>query len=219
LTSSAFGKTGCNSRGNEGTNNGAADLTTYTQKVSHTIDFDDPQTFNGNPATGTYNNSIVTTNGNQAVQMLKNNTVIGYDSNQDGDLDDTGDIKYGGFDANGNGNLDDPGDQPTLGKFLYEKGFAIPEGYDTATLAALDESARNALINNPATVFKVTNLTDDQRIIAFEIGQDQPTTGSPPVANPGFDLQDNIFIVTSEVFKKTFHSDCFSGSCPSPEPE
>ncbi|NJO97022.1 MAG: hypothetical protein HC764_14200 [Pleurocapsa sp. CRU_1_2] len=46
-------------------------------------------------------------------------------------------------------------------------------------------------------------LGKDQRIIAFEIG-DHDNAGEP-----GFDLQDNIFIVTSGVFEKKFKPTCF----------
>ena len=65
-------------------------------------------------------------------------------------------------------------------------------------------------------------MGDDQRIIAFEVGQKYSdksnpdangiTTPSPDGKNPGFDLQDNIFVVTSDIFKKKFKPDCFSGS-------
>ena len=77
----------------------------------------------------------------------------------------------GGYDANDNG-IVDPGDQKSLKQFLSEKGY-----YD--------------LTNN-----EVINLDPDERIIAIEVGQAQYS----PTDNPGFDLQDNIFILKSDAF-------------------
>ncbi|MGL5077886.1 MAG: hypothetical protein ACRDBG_18950, partial [Waterburya sp.] len=59
----------------------------------------------------------------------------------------------------------------------------------------------------------------DQRIIAFEVGQKYPDKGNnnevlPNNENPGFDLQDNIFVVTSDVFKTKFPPGKFT-ACPS----
>lgn len=209
ITSSPIGQTNCNSRGNDyrwdSTNNqdevdgsgnpiptdGTEVISQYDVKVSHTIDFDDPTTFNGDENGGSYNTPSV--KADNTVQFLKRGSVV---------------PSYGGFDVNNDGDLNDPEDQPSLGKFLYEKGYAVPQDGDT--------SSTN--IDNPDTVFVITNdssvLGDDQRIIAFEVGHNDPKLPDGTTDNPGFDLQDNIFVVTSDVFKKKFDSNCFSGSCP-----
>ena len=122
--------------------------------------------------------------------------------------------------------------QKTLGRFLYDKGWAIIDRANNTTTGTQTE-----ILNNRDTKFKIptsvteidayktyidlTSMTaeqktaekarlkllgDDQRIIGFEIGDHASTT------EPGFDLQDNIFIVTSDVFKKPFAPSCFSGT-------
>ena len=75
---------------------------------------------------------------------------------------------YQGYDADNTGNRD----QTSLEVFLQSKGYVDDSG--------------------------VVTLEPNQRIIAFEIGQDQAGTDVSP--NPGFDLQDNIFLMTSDVF-------------------
>jgi hypothetical protein len=240
ITSSAVGQPDCDSIGNYQLNsdgsykldadgkkistNGSEELSSYTNKVAHTIDFGNPKTFNGDPVTGSRNDSEVIS-GNPAVQFLKKGYEIPL---------------YGGYDANGDG-VFDPGDQPSLGKFLYDNGIAI--------LKDPTQAYTPAILNDPDTEFMIptaqqlalrTNLTaaeknaikllgDDERIIAFEVGQEDPdndNNGDPltnldgtPKKNPGFDLQDNIFIVTSDVFKKEFSDGCFSGgTCTSSNP-
>lgn len=73
----------------------------------------------------------------------------------------------------------------------------------------------NSVNLTPSEKAKFKVLENDQRIVGFEVGQKytdrsnpDPITGettrSPDGKNPGFDLQDNIFIVTSDVFEKKF---------------
>lgn len=222
ITSSAVDATGClnDDRGNPGTTGDEA-LSTYTNKISHTIDFGNPITFNGDQDGGTYNEPKVKTP-DEAVQFFKKGYVIP--------------TQYGGYDPDPS-IVGEPGEQPSLGKFLYKKGLAIP-------VNAADISNPTTL-NDPTTAFKIPTaselesflastaalsltsaerskfklLGDDQRIIAIEVGQiysDKKNDGSaiPGGKNPGFDLQDNIFVVTSDVFKKKFNSNCFPSGCP-----
>ena len=165
--------------------------------ISHTIDFGDPTTFNGDHATdATKNVSSVTAN--QKVQFFKKGFNI---------------PRYGGYDADGDGVYESSeGDQLSLGQFLYNKGLAIPVGGGDPNLIATtfklpDSSelatylASSGLTDAEKAKFKT--LEDDQRIIGFEMGDHADTT------QPGFDLQDNIFVVTSNVFKKKFPASSF----------
>ncbi len=230
ITSSPTGgASDCTSRGNPGT--GTLNLNASTTvKVSHAIDFGNPITFNGDRDTSSgataYNITQVKTN-DPAVQFLKRGTDV---------------PSYGAYDANGDGIITigaGSDDQPSLGRFLFEQGLAIPKNgadpYNSATEFIVPDSSSNlqnflgssyglALTAAQKQNFKL--MEDDQRIIAFEVGQIYPdksnpdpitglTTPSPGGKNPGFDLQDNIFVVTSDVFKKKFNPNCFGGSgCP-----
>ncbi|MFM2315253.1 MAG: hypothetical protein RLZZ04_4529 [Cyanobacteriota bacterium] len=216
ITSSAVGKTGCanDDRGNPGTNNQNELLSKYNKKISHTIDFGNPVTYNGDEENGTYNNPKVK-GLDEAVQFFKKGYQIP--------------TQYAGYDLNGNG-VFDAGDQPSLGKFLYDQGLAIPlNGGDPKSVTTefkipTSDSEIAAFLASssltPSEKLKFQLLGDDERIIAVEVGQISSTqnndgTRSPNDKNPGFDLQDNIFIVTSDVFKKKFKSECFGGSgCP-----
>ncbi len=104
------------------------------------------------------------------------------------------------------------GDQQSLGRFLYDQGLAIPVGggdpnnitttFRLPTASELESYlASSSLTAAEKAEFKT--LGDDQRIIGFEMGDRTDST------RPGFDLQDNIFIVTSNVFKKKFPADSF----------
>lgn len=225
ITSSPVGGAlDCTSRGNQGT--GALNLNASTTvKVSHAIDFGKPMTFNGdcNSSLGdcsSYNNKPrVKGDLDQTVQFLKK----GYQIPTRND-----NSNYGGYDGNNDGDLEDAGDQPSLGRFLYAQGMAIIDPTNTTT------GSDTQILNNPLTKFLIPTyeqlaassltatqksafklLGDDQRIIAFEVGQLYPDRKNDGTAisggkNPGFDLQDNIFVVTSDVFKKKFDpSTCF----------
>ena len=67
------------------------------------------------------------------------------------------------------------GDQDSLGKFLQDNGYATYSG----------------------GVYTVANLNDNERIMAVEVGQDDPS-------HPGFDVQDSIFILSSDVFAEQY---------------
>jgi type II secretory pathway pseudopilin PulG len=209
ITSSAIGPgTGCNSIGNSG-KDGSELLSTYPTnlKIFHTVNFGNPTTFNGDRDDATvYNNSLVDSS-KPGIRFLKK-----------------GDVPlFGGYVANPSSPSSD--DQPSLGKFLYEKGMTIISPTNTT----IDDPATpvNEILTNPLTQFIIptpeqlaasslteteksafTLLGDDQRIIAFEVGQTSPTLTNGNT-NPGFDLQDNIFIVTSDVFSKKFPASSF----------
>ena len=187
----------------------ASDCNSIATSVTHTINFNDPITFNGDCDSelgdcSSYNNiTRVKGNTDETVQFFKKGYTI---------------PGYGGYVGNP---IDTSDDQPSLGKFLYNKGLAIPiDGGDPNNLATtfkipndlaelktyLDASG---LSPDEKQKFKV--LGDDQRILGFEIGQTSTTLDSGET-NPGFDLQDNIFVVTSDIFKKKFNPNCFGGS-------
>ncbi|PSB10312.1 hypothetical protein C7B62_09860 [Pleurocapsa sp. CCALA 161] len=191
--------------------NGAADCNSSSAPVEHIIDFGKPKTFNGDcepdpDVAGSScsslqeNNSLVKGDSDEAVQFFKK----GYEI-----------PRYGGYDANGNGEFN-TGDQPSLGKFLYDKGLAIlKDPTQEYTTAILNDSDTEFIIPTAEQLASRINLPTgkvikvlgkDQRIIGFEIGDHDNTE------KPGFDLQDNIFIVTSGVFEKKFKPTCFSDS-------
>jgi type II secretory pathway pseudopilin PulG len=204
----------CNSIGNPNVDGKEPiDDPKYLHKVPIEVKFDNPVTFNGDEDGNPTRNVSEVKTGDPRIQFLKK-----------------GDIPlYGGYVANPS--APSPDDQPSLGRFLYEKGMAIISPTNTT----LDDptTPENEILNNPLTQFIIptseqlaaSNLTeakksdftlleDDQRIVAFEVGQTSPTLNGKP--NPGFDLQDNIFVVTSDVFKTKFESSCFSGAKCSP---
>ena len=137
------------------------------------IDFNNQYTFNGDATDGSYNEADV--------RMT--------DTDGDGDIDsdDVPDpkvavLKQGTtIPGEGDGGY---GGQQSLGEFLAEKGYA----YFDAT----DKKYKMYKEGDTIPLGKKL-LGNDQRIIAFEIGQDEK-------GNSGFDLQDNIFVVTSEAF-------------------
>lgn len=196
--------------------------------ILHTINFGNPTTFNGDCDTqstsGTCSSSALnqTRVNGDIVQFFKKGYSIGdyggYDANNDGVIT----IPY---DADGDGTISaaegaGTNDQPPLGRFLHSKGLAIPDPI-------------TANPNLPGTNFKIPNdqteldaylstsglsatekakyrvLGEDQRIVGFEMGQTDTT-------HPGFDLQDNIFIVTSSKFAEKFAPACFPSGCPAP---
>ena len=190
VTSSAVGKTNC---------------INTPAPISHTINFEDPRTFNGNHETDDTRNASVVGSG-EVVQFFKKGFNI---------------PPYGGYNPDGGAYNPSQGDQRSLGQFLYDKGLAIPVSGDPPVIGDPDNIntifrlpkddtelnnylATSGLSDAEKARFKV--LGDDQRIIGFEMGQTDTT-------QPGFDLQDNIFVVTSSVFKKKFRDCAFSNSC------
>ncbi|MGL6345212.1 MAG: PulJ/GspJ family protein [Waterburya sp.] len=236
ITSSGFGGIGCNSRGNDYRLNsdgsykldnngdkipvdGSEDLSSYDPtnllklKISHTVDFNDPKTFNGDRDGTDYNESKVDPN-TDAVQFLKKGPVP----------------QYGGYAA-------DPTDrsesaQRSLGLFLYDNHMAIVDpdaDADNAALPITDPKKKFIIPTaeqleestlSEAEKMAFVLLRDNQRIVGVEVGQNDPkkdNDGKDLDPNPGFDLQDNIFIVTSDIFEKKFDYNCFNGGgCPNP---
>ena len=167
--------------------------------ISHAINFNDPRTFNGDPKScpaypcdGSAGGKVYSQKAgeaatlNSSVAMLKHGTVI---------------PSYGGYDVDGIRNYDADGvrilasgDQLSLGEFLFSKGLADKDGTgESATYTVNDK------------------IKSDERIIGFEIGQTEN-----PDTNPGFDLQDNIFIVSSDAFKQKYdtYEDSYIGYTP-----
>jgi type II secretory pathway pseudopilin PulG len=156
--------------------------------VSHFIDFKDPRTFNGDKQGTCDSNHVCTGSNGGKVNTKKIDDTIEVNSSvamlkrgslvpDYGGFDPEGD----GTDANGDG-IVDPGNQQSLGEFLA-----------SLNLAELDANGRYVITNE---------LKPDERIIGFEIGHTEKLVSDNP--NPGFDLQDNIFIVKSEAFSKEY---------------
>jgi Tfp pilus assembly protein PilV len=211
---------------------GGGCTSTAPEPISHKIDFKDPRTFNGDHKTDTLQNSsnVKEKDGisaHERVHFFKQGFNIP--------------TEYKGYDANQNGEYEEAsGDQRSLGRFLYEKGLAIPVGnpvgdpdLSTTTFklptredlqAYLESSDLESFFTSKHPTWtdaqkqeyknKFKVLGNDQRIIAFEVGQTSPKLADGTTNNPGFDLQDNIFVVTSDVFKTKFKPSCFSdGNC------
>ena len=132
--------------------NGSEKIHTYRYKVWHTIDFSNPDTFNGEESNVGSNVTSSDSNprGDGTVRIYKNGDTIS---------------DYLGYDENNDGNSE----QPSIREHLENNSNFVENGV-------------------------VVNLEPNQRIIAFEIGQDNSEN------NPGFDLQDAIFIMTSDAF-------------------
>jgi hypothetical protein len=212
ITSSAIGETDCNSLGNEG-KDGSEALSTYTTTLDHTINFGNPYTFNGDRNDTTVHNQSQVDTAKQGIRFLKKGEIP----------------LFGGYVANPSSPSEN--DQPSLGKFLYEKNMAIidpnytwPTGktlaqvlsdpntkYIIPTTAQLDAYVTAATDTKWDTTTKDNFITlgDDQRIVAFEMGQTNPKLADGTTSNPGFDLQDNIFVVTSDAFSKKYPSTDF----------
>lgn len=186
----------------------ATDCNSSSAPVAHTINFGNPTTFNGecDPTLGTgscptdANKPRVKGEFDETVQFFKKGFVV---------------PNYGSSELG----------QQTLGRFLYDKGWAIPQNGGDPNVRAttfkiptsvteintyVDSLISLTEVERTAEKARLKLLGEDQRIIGFEIGDHASTT------EPGFDLQDNIFIVTSDVFKKTFAPSCFSGTTCSP---
>ncbi len=202
ITSNPINGTGCNSS---------------QDPVPHTINFGKPKTFNGvcdstletggSCPSDAHPEQVTDASGQshqETVQFFKQgSSVPNYGSNELG--------------------------QKTLGRFLYDKGWAIIDLANNTTTGTQAEilNNRNTKFKIPTSVAEINTYVDslsltaseetaqkarlkllgeDQRIVGFEIGVHASTT------EPGFDLQDNIFIVTSDVFEKKFAPSCFSGT-------
>lgn len=74
------------------------------------------------------------------------------------------------------------------------------DGYDMENDGTSEQTSLEAFLRSKGYVDSngEVALQPNQRIIAFEIGQDVAGTNANPI--PGFDLQDNIFLMTSDAF-------------------
>jgi type II secretory pathway pseudopilin PulG len=214
INSIPIGANGCLSKGNA-TNLVSDPLSTFVgndgidnqegkHSVAHIIKFkqeisgrtNDPEyykTFNGNttdnPNSPGYNNPNVTEDGK--VQVFKNGSKIVIGAPIDTDNDVAPARGYEGYKPKKYTN-EPP--RPTLGEFLKNKGFA--------TCSA---NCNNADINDDE--YTINGLKDNERIIAFEVGQDDNGTDEDGKSQTGFDLQDNIFIMSHDAFKGKHPSD------------
>ena len=83
---------------------------------------------------------------------------------------------YSGYDFDGDGTPD----RESLGEFLLNKGFA------------------EYINGNDATGgYRIINLESGERIVAFEVGHTDTN-------HPGFDLQDNVFIMSHDAFETEY---------------
>lgn len=179
--------------------------------LSHTIRFQETvtnrpagtdtdfwKTFNGNnddpSVSGNYNNPNVT--GDGRVLVLKNGSRIEAGASIDTSSNQAAAPLYEGFDPDGPGGV---APKPTLGEFLAAS--VDENGNSYATLISGSIAGGDA-------VYEV-NLNDDERIIAFEIGQtdngfegvDYDGDGDTE-QHPGFDVTDNVVLVRSDVFEE-----------------
>ena len=91
-------------------------------------------------------------------------------------------------DDDSSNNASTDADQRSLGEFL-----ADPDPTKTGEPTYAIKQGDNYIIKN---------LNENERIVAFEIGWDD-------VNQPGFDLQDNVFLMRTDLFAKEFESDDF----------
>ena len=147
------------------------------------------KTFNGNTTndpsdSSNYNNPNVDPSGK--VIVLKNDSVLKpVDSLTS--INTTSNVApaplYPGYDPDGDGPA---GYRQSLGEFLADSS-NFPNGETYATL------------NNDGS-YTIINLDDNQRLVAFEIGQDDNGFTNDNEQAPGFDLQDNIVLMSHDVF-------------------
>ena len=153
--------------------------------ISHAINFKDPRTFNGDtktctsyPCPSSTGGKVYSQKADAAAALNSSVAMLKYGSVIP---------SYGGYDVDGVRNYDADGvrilasgDQPSLGEFLFSKGLADKVG------------------TGASATYTVNNkIKSDERIIGFEVGQTDTTKS-------GFDLQDNIFIVSSDAFKQKY---------------
>ncbi|MGK7892097.1 MAG: PilW family protein [Xenococcus sp. (in: cyanobacteria)] len=159
-----------------------------------TIDFNKPETYNGfegidNPDPGA-----------DHVRIYKKGSTIEY-------IKDGQEITLDGYDDDSTGTPDDG--EYSLGEFLAYKGYAV----ETATAGKYRLVTEDDLVNgddnpvynsvtNPDAAKKLFKLEDKERIVAVEIGQVEigPMFEDGTTYNPGFDLQDNVFILSIDEF-------------------
>ena len=148
---------------------GKPKLLAEVHRVKHTIDFDNPATYNGYVTDKVKVTNADTNVADGTVVFLRNGSIIpnndGYDP-----------------DNNASNNATSTGDQKSLGDFLAE---IVDSNDDPIYVEQVDGQ------------YQIKGLNDSERIVAFEVGQEHTATDQP-----GFDLQDNIFILSSDVFSE-----------------
>ena len=156
--------------------NGAEKIYTYENKVWHTIEF--PK---GGDSETEIADKRATFNGNETgnadvkgdgtVYMFRKDSIV---------------PEIGGYDADNDGNYEPAqGDQPSLREFLRDPN--------------QDGNNNDAYVNADGTIID-GKLEPNQRIVTFEIGQENQYLDDGTTPNPGFDFQDNMFIMTSDAF-------------------
>ena len=157
------------------------------QTVAHTIKFkpsvanrpgagNDPNFWKSfnGDTTNGYNNPNVKADG--TVQVLKNGSTLVPGASIDTTSSTADAPLYGGYDFDGDGTPD----RQSLGEFLMNKGFAeFINGADASD------------------GYRIKNLEAGERIVAFEVGHTDTT-------HPGFDLQDNVFIMSHDAFETQY---------------
>ncbi len=152
-----------------------------------TIDFTDPTTYNG----GTGDNPDP---GVDHVRIYKQGSFIEY-------IKDGQEITLGGYDDD-----DSTADgEFSLGEFLAYKGYAVLDGTKYRLVTDGDDLSSNPFYDPddyPDASQKLFKLEDKDRIVAVEIGQVEtgPMFEDGVTYNPGFDLQDNVFILSIDKF-------------------
>ena len=152
-----------------------------TESSDFTIDFSDPRTFNGNKIGDPdydYHDDLNDHPDGQHVKVYKKGSTL---------------ADYDGYDDDPN--TDDG--EASLGEFLAAKGYAV---LDSGEYRLVNDS--DDLVANPHYI----KLADNERIIAVEIGQALVGDTLPDdiTPNPGFDLQDSVFILSSDKFDQEY---------------
>lgn len=158
--------------------------------VKHVVDFEVPTTFNGYEEGNANRDNKFVIDGDKRVVFLKEGTVLnesyltrGYDPDDNSDNNDL-----------------TAADQRSLGEFLADPD---PNRDDEPIYAK--KVGDNYVITYGEKVgddYVIKGLPENERIVAFEIGWDD-------VNQPGFDLQDNVFLMRSDLFAKKFDSTDF----------
>ncbi len=194
------------SRGNENLDNTdtthekAGDGSVWTPKAGvessdFTIDFSDPTTFNGNKeSNSSYDNPDI---GVDHVKVYKKGSTL---ADYDGYDDDTSDGNAG---------------ESSLGEFLASKGYAVLDGSTYRLVNDSDDLSTNPYLSTDPNAYPTLNILEDkERIIAVEIGQVQADgtsliTFPDGTDNPGFDMQDSVFILSTDKFDYDFPDGAF----------
>ncbi len=169
ITSTPVGLGPCLSNGNPGTTGDESEnLSDYGYNVSYTMKFMKDTSHADYNANDWYTFNGDPETGTRDVPDVKGDgSLMVYKNNSTIDT-----ATLSGYDFDDDGTAD----QESLGAFLEGKGYATDNGDGTYT---------------------VKGLENNERIIAVEVGQTDPT-------HPGFDAQDSVFILSSDVFAKKY---------------